>query len=278
MTDIIKIKNKEEFNKKINNLKADGINSLHIMSDFDNTLTKSEKTKSMMAILRDDEYLTPDYPEKARNLYNKYHPFEIDPKLNLKEKSKKMLEWWGTHIKLLVASGMNKEVIDDIIKRKRIHIRDGFFEFAEILSINKIPFLIFSSGLGDFIKEYLKSENKLTKNIHIISNFFDFDKNGIAKGYKSKILHTFNKREAEIKNTPYYEEIKERKNIILLGDSLGDLQMSKGLEHDCILRIAFLAKDEEKHLDKFMESYDLIISQDGSMAEVNNIIKQIISG
>ena len=52
--------------------------------------------------------------------------------------------------------------------------------------------------------------------IHIISNFFNFDKKGNVLGYKGKIVHSLNKNEFEIKNTPFYNKIKERKNIILL--------------------------------------------------------------
>jgi 5'-nucleotidase len=86
----------------------------------------------------------------------------------------------------------------------------------------KIPLLILSaSGLGyDSIYYCLKHENKLYDNIDIISNDFVRDEDGKAIGVREPIIHSFNKDETVVKNFPIYEEIKDRKNILLLGDGL----------------------------------------------------------
>jgi cytosolic 5'-nucleotidase 3 len=41
----------------------------------------------------------------------------------------------------------------------------------------------------------------------------------------------FNKNEAAAQGSAYYEALKERTHIILMGDSLGDLRMSEGIPH-----------------------------------------------
>ena len=65
-----------------NNIKKQGIDSLHIVSDFDRTLTYAsvggEKIPSIISILRDGNYLSKEYAEKAHALFNKYHSIEID--------------------------------------------------------------------------------------------------------------------------------------------------------------------------------------------------------
>ena len=56
-----------------------------------------------------------------------------------------------------------------------------------------------------------------------------------------KIIHTFNKNEHAIHSSDYFYNIKHRENLLLLGDSLGDLKMAEGAEHvECSLKIGFL--------------------------------------
>ena len=41
-------------------------------------------------------------------------------------------------------------------------------------------------------------------------------------------------------NTPFASDIKNRRNVIVLGDSLGDVRMSRGVSHDVVLNIGYL--------------------------------------
>jgi 5'-nucleotidase len=77
----------------------------------------------------------------------------------------------------------------------------------------------------------------MTKNVHIISNNFIRDKQGKAIGIQEPIIHSFNKNETTIKIFPFYQEIAERKNVLLLGDSPGDVHMADGFEYENILKI-----------------------------------------
>ena len=271
------IKNPKSFEIKLNKIKSDGRNNLHIIADFDKTLTKAvvknQKTHTSIAQIREGGYLSEKYVKESFALYDKYHPFEVNNKLSDEEKDKKMMEWWSSHIRLLVKEGLNREVVDDIIKKKRILLRKGAEGFFKELHEKNIPLLIFSAGVGDIIKGHLESEGLLYDNIHIISNFFDYDKNGRVKGYKSKIMHAFNKDEFAIKGTRYFGMIKQRKNTILIGDSLGDVDMAKGLEHDVILKIGFLNKDIEKNKYIYERNYDALILNDNPMDFVVSMIK-----
>jgi choline kinase len=79
--DII-ISNKPLLEQKIQKFKEGGKDKFHVVSDFDKTLTKSfwngQKHPSIIAVLREEKYLTPDYSDRANALFEKYHPFEID--------------------------------------------------------------------------------------------------------------------------------------------------------------------------------------------------------
>ncbi len=277
----IYLKNEVEFHRKVQLFQKAGSASSHVVADFDRTLTtafvEGKKFLSSYALIREGKYLTTDYPAKAHALFDKYHPYEIDEALSTTEKNKWMNKWWSEHFELMKECGMNKAVIHDIVLQRKIQFREGALDFLNLLAKHRIPVLIFSAGLGDIIKELLESEGKLTSNVHLLSNFYLFDEQGIVIGKKNKnFIHTFNKSEVEVKKTPYYNEIKQRKNVLLLGDSLGDLGMTEGIEHDGIIRVGFLNENKEELLSKYMEAFDVVITDDGGMGYVNRMVGEII--
>jgi len=275
----VTISNPEQLKKKITKLKKQGVNGFHVVADFDRTLTKAYingETHTSYELLRKGKYLTSDYSPRSYALFYEYYPIEISETTPLEEKSKKMTEWWTKHYDLNIECGLSLDVIKEIVKKNKIQLRQGAEELLDLLAKNNIPILIFSAGLGDVIKEYLKSVNKLTKNVHIISNFFKFDKKGKAVSYTKPLIHTFNKNEIQVKHHKYQNEVIKRKNVILLGDDLGDLGMTKGIEHDTIIKIGFLNHHVEKFIDKFSEAFDAVILHDGTMDYVNKLVKEIL--
>ncbi|MDD5086227.1 MAG: hypothetical protein PHV16_00575 [Candidatus Nanoarchaeia archaeon] len=278
MKEII-IKNKKDFEKKLSKIKKDGIKTLHVISDFDKTITKAkvkgQKTHTSIAQIREGNYLSEEYVKRSYELYDKYHPFETNNSLSEKQINKKMMEWWQGHINLLVEQKMNKKIVNEIIRKKSIKLRKNADKLFGVLDEKKIPFLIFSAGVGDIIQGYLKSEQLLYKNIHIISNFFNYNKKGYVKGYTSNIIHAYNKDELSLKKTPYFEKIKKRKNVILLGDNLGDAEMANGLNHETVLKIGFLNEEVKKNVDAYKKSFDVLILNDGPMDFVLSVIKSI---
>lgn len=275
---MIYLSDEKLLNKKLEEIKADGFDKLHVVSDFDRTLTKcfynGKKVPSTIALIRQGEYLSNDYPEKAFELFNTYHPVEIDESLDYNYRFNKMQEWWEKHEKLLVKSGMNKQVVEDIVERYPKIFRDGAFEFLDYLSNHNIPLLIFSSGIGNLIEGFLEKENRLTENVHILSNTFEFDSSGYATGYKNQIIHVMNKSETEIDKS-HKDLISKRNNVILLGDSLGDLGMVNGLDANLLIKIGFLNEDMENYLELYKTKFDVVIINDGSMEYVNEIFENL---
>ena len=74
---------------------------------------------------------------------------------------------------------LNKKDIKKVVESNKIQLREGALEFFDILNEHKIPLVIFSSsGIGDAIPLLIGKYGKLYKNIHVISNLFEWDKNG----------------------------------------------------------------------------------------------------
>jgi len=96
MEDSIYISNLDKLNQKIEYIKKQGKDKLHVVSDFDKTLTKvfdnGKKISPPVSLIRAGGYLTPDYPKQAYVLFDKYHPYEIDLTISFKERSQKMRE------------------------------------------------------------------------------------------------------------------------------------------------------------------------------------------
>ncbi|MBU1975614.1 MAG: haloacid dehalogenase-like hydrolase [Nanoarchaeota archaeon] len=281
MQDSIHIKNPAVLERKIQIFKQGGAKSLHVVSDFDRTLTKlnvnGEKVLSAYWIIRKYEYLSPDYAKRAFAMADKYHPIEKDPDLPIEEKSRRMVEWWHEHMDLLIECGMTQQVIDDIVKRRLLQGRRGLADFLNHFAECNVPLLIFSAGIGNFIEQYLSHEKLMSPNIHIIANMYAFDKEGKLTGYASdQIIHPFNKNEVSISKSTHHQEISRRKNVVLLGDSLGDPNMADGLDHDEVLRIGFLNEDIEKLLPAYEKAYDVVILNDGTMEYPIELAKRIL--
>ena len=264
-------------------IKRQGDGSIHILTDFDRTLTYSltaekEKLPSVISILRNGNYLSKDYAKKAHELFEKYHPIEINPEISLEEKKKKMQEWWNSHFELLIKSGLNKKDLESVVETGIIRLRDGTKELFDYLHKKEIPIIIMSSnGIGDTIQMILNKEKILYDNISIITNLYKFDKRGNALRVLEPIIHVMNKDETSIQNHPeIYEKIKERKNVILIGDSLGDLGMITGFEYDNLIKIGFLNPGEENNLERYKENFNMILTNDSNFQPLNKLLKELI--
>jgi len=283
MLENIIISNREKLENLKKKISEEGAEKIHVISDFDKTLSKNfingKEVPSVISILRNGNYLTSDYAEKAHTLFNKYHPIEIDPSIPLQEKKKAMHNWWMNHFKLLIKCKLNKKDIENVTKSKYIKLRQGALEFFDLLHEYKIPLVIMSSaGLGyESISMILKRENRLYGNIYIISNSFKWDKNGNLISVKEPIIHSMNKDETVVHDYPnIFKRIKNRKNVLLLGDTLEDIEMIKGFDYNNIIKIGFLNKNIKENLEYFKKNYDVVILNDGSMSYVNKLLKDFL--
>ena len=279
MNNII-ISNPKELEEKKNIIREEGSEKLHIISDFDRTLTKAfvngEKFPSIISQLYDGSHLTKDYTTKARALRDKYYPIEVNPNIPIKEKKKAMEEWWRTHKRLLIDSGLNLRDVQEIVDKGYLEFRKGALEFFDLTQDKQIPLVIFSSsGIGESIPLYFKKIKKDYENIHIISNSMIYDKKGNAVDFKEPIIHVFNKGEIALKGLPIMKKLEDRTNVLLLGDSLGDLQMTDGFNYKNIIKIGFLNYDKEEKLEDYKDKYDVVILNDGKMDFVNSLLEDI---
>jgi len=275
------IADEEKYERIKGEIKKAGMKNFHVIADFDKTLTKvlvnGKTIPSIISLLRDNNYISEEYSTKAKKLFAKYHPLEIDPSLSKEEKKKYMSSWWNEHFDLLIKSGLNKNHLEKIVESEGILLREGVLDFLDYLNKNKIPLVIFSSsGIGDAIPMMLEKYNKTSKNIFVVSNMYIWDKNGNAVGINQPIIHSMNKDETSLKEIkPVYEKIKDRKNVLLLGDSIGDIGMIEGFDYKNLLKVGFLNEEVEKNLNLYKENFDIVITNDGDFDFVNDLVGEL---
>ncbi len=281
------LQDSQELKRKLEQFKLGGKENFHVLADFDRTLTRAvvngKKIMSLMDFFRSSEdYISKEYSEKSHALANIYRPIEIDPNVPLEEKKGKMLEWWTKHFDLLIKSGLNKEhislMLDNSEKLGFLEFREGVFDFLDTLYHAQIPLIIISSsGLGFTIKMFLERNKKYYSNLYIITNDFEWDEEDNAIRIKEPIIHVMNKDETSVKNFPeIYEKIKARKNVLLLGDSLGDLGMVKGFRYENLISVGFLEEDNIESMQKYKSVFDIVLTDDANFNQVNKILEEVV--
>lgn len=277
------ISDQKKLDRTIENIVHEGMSNLWIISDFDRTLTKAfvngKSRSSLLSILRDEKYLTPDYPAKAQALFEYYHKIEIDPNIDLEKKKDLMLERRTKHFQLLIQSWLSKNDIENAMHSDNISFREWALWLFDITEEYNIPLLILSASWlwYDGIYYYLKNFNKLYKNIHIVSNTFQRDRDWNALDISKPIIHSFNKDMEVIFNLPFYHDIKNKKNVILLWDTIWDANMIDWFEHKNLIKIWFLNDSVDQQLGEFKKHYDIIITGDWDLNYVNKLIKRVIN-
>lgn len=282
MSPNILISNSQEFQTKLNLIISWGSQHLHIIADFDRTLTKAfvdwQPKTSLISIIQEEWYLWPEFTEKSRENFNKYHPIEIDPSIPFEEKKQAMHSRRKDQFQLILKSWLTKDIIKHVVDTEEIPFRDWYSDFFDLLKSKDIPLIIFSSsGMWyEWIYYTLQKIDKLSDNIHIISNAFIRDENDKVIAIREPIIHSLNKDETAVRDFPVYQDIKQRKNILILWDSPWDADMANGFDYENILKIWFLNHDSPENRELFLSKFDMLILGDWPMDEINKLIQLIV--
>ena len=150
--DALFIANLPIFLEKCQLLLQGGLSSLHVISDFDMTLTKywvdGKRSISSHGILERYSKMPPDFKSKTAQLYAHYYPIEIDHSLPFSEKRLAMEEWWSQAHELIIQLGLTRSDLSLMIKENSVTFRPGFDAFVNQCDSLKVPLLIFSAGIA----------------------------------------------------------------------------------------------------------------------------------
>ncbi|XP_059892186.1 cytosolic 5'-nucleotidase 3-like [Gadus macrocephalus] len=273
-------------NKVENTLRAmqhAGPGTLQVISDFDMTLSRfahhGKRVPTTHNILDHRLLIDEDCACNMRKLLKIYYPIEIDPSLTSEQKIPLMVEWWTKVHHLLIQQKIQRDMLAQAVQESGVILREGYEVFFDRLAELQVPLLIFSAGVGDILEEVVRQSQVFHPNVHVISNCMDFDANGVLRGFKGPLIHTFNKREGALLLAAPLPELRERPNVLLLGDSLGDLAMADGVArpHN-LLTVGFLNDQVEERTESYVEAFDIVLVKDETMEVPNAVLKFITSG
>ena len=253
-----------------NSLPFKNLNDIYVVADFDRTITKGN-SKTSWSILANSNLVPKSYIEERQELYDYYRPIEIDENMDFELKSSLVKEWFKKHIELFVKYKTSEEVFETAATDLRImEFRPGAKEFIHFLNKNGIPLIIISAGLGNFIEIILKHNDCLLDNVYISSNKIVF-KDGIACGVDNNIIHSLNKNEVSLPNL-IQEKIKNRNNVILLGDQVSDLRMVDKNAHDFVLNIGFYTDDNHEQAETLKSNFDIVCESNDDYNDLRKLL------
>ncbi|KAG7504228.1 7-methylguanosine phosphate-specific 5' [Solea senegalensis] len=259
-----------------------GSNTVQVISDFDMTLTRfmynGKRCPTCHNILDNSRLISDDGKVELKELLDTYYPIEIDTSRPVEEKLPLMVEWWTKAHELLVQQAIRKDMLTTAVRESEAKLREGFQLFFDHLHEHSIPLLIFSAGIGDILEEVIQQAGVFHPNVKVFSNYMDFDESGVLRAFKGELIHVYNKREGAILNTGHFQELRTRPNVLLMGDSLGDLNMADGV-HDMenILKIGFLNDKVEERKQSYLDLYDIVLIKDETL-EVPNAVLLYLTG
>ncbi|XP_045763540.1 7-methylguanosine phosphate-specific 5'-nucleotidase [Maniola jurtina] len=278
----VHIRNKDELLRKINQIIRDGPEKLQIVTDFDHTLTRHNMDNGKIVLtsfgmFRECPSVPQQYKDEELRLAEKYKPIEVDPVMSVEEKTKHMVAWYLAAHKLLKGVKFPRNELIEVGQKMVECFRTGVSELIAWSSRQAVPVLVFSAGLGDSVVAALSAASFLRPHVKVISNFLALDENDSVIGIAGDVIHTYNKNEAAIKGTEYYEMVKTRNNVLLLGDNIGDAGMAEGMEHcDVIVKIGFLGRNTEANLQNYTNKFDIVLVNEHTMDVANAILKLVL--
>jgi 5'-nucleotidase len=188
-----------------------------------------------------------------------------------------MWQWWNESHADMINSGITKQLLNQICQERPLVFRDQINNFEKTLKQFRIPMVIMSASSGYMIQRYLEQAGLFADNVDILANWYEFDSDGKMIGAKEPVIHSLNKYEITLKDYPVFDQIKNRRNVILMGDNIDDIGMVEGFDYDNLIKIGFLNENMTERLDDFKKNFDVIILNDGGMDLVNNILKKILN-
>ncbi len=246
------------------------LSNIYVVADFDRTIT-NDSSETSWSILADSPYVPKEYIEDRKKLYSFYRPIELDENMEINLKTFLMKKWFLEHIELFIKYKISEDIFNNAAKDSKImEFRPGAKEFIAFLHKNNIPLIIISAGIGNFIETFLEANDCYFDNVHVISNKIIF-KDNIASGVEENIIHSLNKNEISLPKN-IQEKLKDRNQVILLGDQISDLKMVDKSKHDKVYAICFSTSEGKDNIEKIKSKFDIVCEFGDDYYNLKNIL------
>ena len=299
--------NKDLFEKKIKDFSlsySKNKKSVAVITDFDYTITTPIDYKTGLKYkssyyLYDEDMIGGDqkkFNEKRQALADIYSKYEFNSSYDLQTRNEKMKEWYTKNIYLYFNEKFTLDSIDKMTNKCKNNIlfRKNAKEYLELLISMDIPIIIESGGITQFIIAILKTifpniqQLISEKKIMVVSNSFTFDeKTKGCNGLEHEVIYCFNKE--EFLGNVVNKEFPELKNVLVLGDNLGDADSVKNINvsKENVTGFGFVnlpidvlndenkKEDRDKKINEYKKTFDVALVGDCDYEPIIQILKNI---
>lgn len=266
------ISNDGGLEQKLGLFRNAGAKSVHLLLDFDRTITTSingEDDCTVWQVLH--RHLPAAGQAKYAELYSTYRPLEAAGTMT----ETQAIAWPSAVLDLFAEYKVNLGLIEKDFFNV-VTLRPGVAELFKLCEQEGIPVVILSAGIRNVIDLLLRMfdvSSSLT-----IATELEVDKDETIIGWQPEsLVHTFNKSES---GHAELEEIRRnRPNCLLIGDSQHDADMTDG--EDTVLRIRIFdpRSDEKKDIEdvkrETLQRFDMM-TVSKSFAPISKLLETII--
>lgn len=235
--------------------------NFYVLIDFDRTLTKGNSV-SCWRVLYYSDLLGNDFQEKYDKIHDKTFPNENESK-ELKKRA--YSERFEEYMELLKQKGLNDEIIKKAVQKTDLQLRDGAKEFLNKMYEANVPVIIISCSIGNVLIEFLKYNNCYYDNVHVYANYYNNNGNHICN------VTPYNKNEIAFSQA-IKDKIKDRYNVLLLGDIIDDINMIEQNRLDSAITVGFLDNKVAENLKAYQENFDIVLTDNSSFKELEEIL------
>jgi len=245
--------------EKLKRLQERGASGLHIVFDFDRTMTAAnavgENITSWHLI---SAHLPPSLKEENEAMAEVYRLKEMDRTMTPEE----AVFWWGAAFDRFQKAGLNMLAIEKEFV-ERATVRPGTKEVFTLCQQLGIPTTILSAGIQDIIEMWCRHFE--VHPTQIISNKLSLAPDGTMLGWDStRMVHVLNKKEQA--QGDMAEVRLKRPFTIVVGDSLDDASMAEGEDEVLRIRIYNPRPDERENRAEVLREtfalFDLLIEEE----------------
>uniref|UniRef100_A0A1I8HSP0 5'-nucleotidase n=1 Tax=Macrostomum lignano TaxID=282301 RepID=A0A1I8HSP0_9PLAT len=243
-----------------------GPDALEVITDFDHTLSKfsenGRRVPSSHGIMESYPDLSAEDHKYFRELYTKYYAIEICPDMSDEEKLPHMIEWWTRSHDRMVLAGFQKSVLAQTVDVSGVALRPVISRCGIACSrINAV---------------YQLSPIKQTCSCQ------STQPQGVLRGFSEPLIHTFNKRFSAFASSEASANdlvgATDRRHVLLMGDTMGDLRMSEGCNADLVLTVGYLNDRVQDRLSGYADKFDIVCLEDHSLCVPLAVIEAAATG
>jgi len=186
------------------------------------------------------------------------------------------VEWWDRAHSYMVKHGMPpRQLIPRLVRESKMIPRPGALDMLKRLEDLGIPCLIVSAGLSDVIEEFLRQHGALSENITVCSNRLNYAGDSTPKSVSpTPPITSFTKEYAYSSASSFFAQHSARRNLVIMGDSITDVDPAVNVPHDHCLSIGFLNSrpDGVPHAKAFDA---IVMGNEGSLLPLADLLDEI---